>query len=166
MLCQRCGQNEASRHFKTTVNGETRSTYLCSACASMTSSGAGFSGVPFDFDLPALMSEILGLRSQRPGGTCPDCGMGMDELSKYGRTGCVGCYRYFAPALAPYVRRVHGDANHTGRIPAGVAPVMARRRRIEELKGKLQEAVQEQAFEHAAELRDEIASLQAEEGNK
>ncbi|MCL2747309.1 MAG: UvrB/UvrC motif-containing protein [Oscillospiraceae bacterium] len=180
MLCQICGLNEANRLYQSTsASGETHSAYLCAACAggagsAGSSSGAGAAGniggasgfdaefakAPFDFDLPAMMSEMLGLRTHRPGGVCPACGLRLEELSKYGRTGCVACYRHFAPALAPYVRRIHGDASHTGRAPAGAAPELARQRRLEELRHELQECIKSQAFERAAVLRDEIAKLQ------
>jgi protein arginine kinase activator len=101
MLCQHCGQNEATRHYQTTVNGETRQTHLCAACTASTGFETEFQKSVFSFDIPALMSEMLGLRSQRPGGVCPACGLRLEELSRSGQVGCADCYRHFAPALAP-----------------------------------------------------------------
>ena len=164
MLCQHCGLNQATRHYQTTVGNEIHEIYLCAACAGSTGFDAEFQKSTWNIDLPALMSDMLGLRSQRPGGVCPTCGLRLEDLSRSGRTGCADCYRHFAPALTPYIRRIHGNARHTGRTPIGMAPEMARRRKLEALKRELQECIQTQAFERAAELRDEIAKVQKEEG--
>jgi len=164
MLCQNCGQNEATRHYQTTVNNETRQTHLCAACAASTGFDAEFhkSFPSFNFGMPALVSDMLGLRAPRPGGVCPNCGLRLEDLTRSGQVGCAGCYDVFAPALGPYIRRLHGDVKHTGRVPAGLAPEMERRRKLEGLEKELRESIQTQAFERAAELRDEITKIKAE----
>ena len=167
MLCQHCGQNEATRHYTTTMGGETRQTHLCAACAAGTGFDAEFQKTfpAFTFNIPALMTDMMGLRALRPGGVCPACGLRLEELTRSGQVGCAGCYDAFKPSLDPYIRRVHGDVRHTGRIPAGVAPEMERRRKLEALECEMKESIQTQAFERAAELRDQIARLK-EDGER
>lgn len=169
MLCQHCGKNEATRHYHVTANNETQETHLCAACAAATGFDAEFQKTfpaaavfpSFAFGLPAAMSDMLGPRAPRAdGGVCPTCGTRLAELSKTGKVGCADCYDVFAPALTPYIRRLHGEAKHTGRLPGGAAPEIARRREMDSLRQQLQDAIGEQAFERAAELRDEIARRQ------
>jgi protein arginine kinase activator len=90
---------------------------------------------------------------------CPACGIPLGDISQTGRVGCPDCYRHFSERLTPYIRRVHGLAAHTGRIPKSAGEVLYQKRRLSELKNSLQEAVARQEFEKCAELRDEIAAL-------
>ncbi len=165
MLCQHCGQNEANRHYRTTLNNQTQETHLCAACAANTGFDQEFQKTfpTFSFSFPAIMSDMLGLHTpQRSEGICPVCGSRLEELARTGQAGCANCYDVFSPVLTPYIRRVHGDAKHTGKVPGGALPALKRRRQMEALQGKLQEAIQSQSFEQAAEIRDEIARLKKE----
>ena len=90
---------------------------------------------------------------------CPCCGLSLPELSQTGRAGCPECYRHFARSLGNFIRRIHGPAVHTGRIPKSAGGHIAQKRRIAELRNDLQAAVERQEFERCAELRDEIAAL-------
>jgi len=52
MICQICGKNLANIHFKTIINGVSRETYMCSACAAKrrsepTNEGEGGNFMPF-----------------------------------------------------------------------------------------------------------------------
>ncbi len=95
---------------------------------------------------------------------CPACGMALGEVKQGGKVGCPECYRHFAPRLASYIRRVHGIAAHTGRIPASAGERLFQKRRLAELRHSLKEAIDRQEFERCAELRDEIAQLEGKEG--
>ena len=90
---------------------------------------------------------------------CPACGIHLGEISQTGRVGCPECYRHFSGRLTPYIRRVHGPAAHTGRIPKSAGEHLYQKRRLAELQDALREAVTRQEFERCAELRDEIAAL-------
>ncbi|MCL1806725.1 MAG: UvrB/UvrC motif-containing protein [Oscillospiraceae bacterium] len=90
---------------------------------------------------------------------CPSCGMRLGELSQTGRVGCPECYRHFSERLNPYIRRVHGPAAHTGRIPKSAGEQLYRKRQLAELQNALQDAISRQEFEQCAELRDQIAAL-------
>jgi protein arginine kinase activator len=93
---------------------------------------------------------------------CPDCGISLTDISKTGRVGCPECYSHFSERLNHYIRRIHGPAVHTGRIPKSAGGHLVQKRRITELKNALQGAVERQEFELCAELRDEIAALNGE----
>jgi protein arginine kinase activator len=90
---------------------------------------------------------------------CPACGIPLDDISQTGRVGCPDCYRHFSERLTPYIRRVHGPAAHTGRIPQSAGEHLYRKRHLAELQNSLQDAIARQEFEKCAELRDQIAAL-------
>ncbi|MDR0293820.1 MAG: UvrB/UvrC motif-containing protein [Oscillospiraceae bacterium] len=90
---------------------------------------------------------------------CPVCGITLSDISQTGRVGCPDCYRHFYGRLAPYIRRVHGPAAHTGRIPKSAGEHLYQKRRLTELQNALRDAVEKQEYEKCAELRDEINEL-------
>ncbi|MDR1158777.1 MAG: UvrB/UvrC motif-containing protein [Oscillospiraceae bacterium] len=167
MLCQHCGQHEATRFYRTTANGKTQELCLCQACAA----AAGLEGeFPQNFpvflgDMPAILSDMMGLRApagRQVRGVCPSCGANLQEISRTGKAGCAACYTHFQAVLLPYIRKMHGNAVHTGRAPRGQRAELRRRSERTQLEAQLQEAIGAQAFERAAELRDEIKRLEKE----
>jgi protein arginine kinase activator len=83
----------------------------------------------------------------------------LEEIAQTGRVGCPECYRHFSERLNPYIRRVHGPAAHTGRIPKSAGERLYRKRQLAELQTALQDAIARQEFERCAEIRDQIAAL-------
>ena len=88
--------------------------------------------------------------------------------------GCSNCYAAFGSYLIPLLRRIHGSAIHTGKLPAGKFPsgvvkteplkkVQIKTRAkstLSDLKDELQEAIRLENFEQAAKLRDKIRELE------
>ncbi|MBQ8143311.1 MAG: hypothetical protein IJ042_00780, partial [Butyricicoccus sp.] len=91
MLCQHCKPNQATPHYKQTVNGQTTELHLCPVCATKLTGSGTFSGLfsnPFSvFDSGFALSG---------GRTCPTCGLTESELRRTGRVGCGACYDHFA----------------------------------------------------------------------
>ena len=103
-------------------------------------------------------------KSAKPVPTCGGCGLTLEQLRRKGRIGCEECYRSFEQYLEGLLERMHGSCEHRGRTP-GVDPTEARRKReIEEAQVALEEAVAAEEFERAAELRDRLSALSADEG--
>ncbi|MDR0670984.1 MAG: UvrB/UvrC motif-containing protein [Oscillospiraceae bacterium] len=167
MLCQHCGQHEATRFYRTTVNGKTQELSLCQTCAAAAGLDVEFAQKfpAFLGDMPAILSDMMGLRA--PAGrqthhVCPSCGINLQDISRTGKAGCASCYTHFQAVLLPYIRKMHGNAVHTGRVPSGQRAELRRRSERTRLEAQLQEAIGAQAFERAAELRDEIKQLEKE----
>jgi protein arginine kinase activator len=55
---------------------------------------------------------------------------------------------------------VQGTTQHTGKVPKRAGGKLTVKREIEKLKAELHQAVQEEAYEKAAELRDRIRALE------
>jgi protein arginine kinase activator len=163
MLCQNCNQEQATLHYKQVINGESTQLHLCAKCAEETGNSHLFSAekVDFGFGLDSLLSHMLGGRplQKRKVEVCPLCGSSAEDISRSGRVGCAMCYTQFSDMLIPYIRRIHGNTSHAGRIPENAGSEIKKKKQIEQLQNEMNIAVQKQEFERAAELRDEIKEL-------
>ena len=92
---------------------------------------------------------------------CSFCGLTFKDFRETGRLGCPHCYATYAPHLEKLLRRVHGGTRHVGMIYLPPDPSASdMERRLDGLRRRLNRAVESEDFERAAELRDEIRSLE------
>lgn len=164
MYCEDCKQKPAAVHLTQVFNGNITQSHLCEECA------AKKGGFIFDpgnkFSIPNLLSSIFGSScSVDPAPvsqlvTCPNCGMSFYDIRQTGKLGCSECYKVYEIELEPTLRRIHGNSQHIGKIPSRGGEKVLLRKEIENLKGKLQEAVSQEAYEKAAEIRDSIKELE------
>jgi Uncharacterized protein with conserved CXXC pairs len=175
MICGECGKNEAVFHYKANHNGVVTEKHLCAQCADKSGLmsqgllGAGmFSGLA-----NGMLGELLGGMIGNTGsGTvikeaavCPFCGMRIDELMQNGKAGCAKCYKTFRGALSPTIHKIHGNTEHTGKVPEGSHQYIKEQSKLADLKKGLQEAIDKQEYEEAAKIRDEIRAMENERGN-
>lgn len=169
MLCQDCNQRAATVHLTKIINDQKTEIYLCEECA-WEKKEMGLSGEPFSFH--NLLAGILNLSTEEEvishsyseESLCPGCGLDFSEFSREGLFGCGECYKKFQTRLDGLLRRIHGSNIHTGKIPLRTGGAFRARQNIEELRHKLQKAVEREAFEEAAVLRDSIKELEKELG--
>ncbi len=107
-----------------------------------------------------LKAQQPAARKQPPSVACPDCGMTLRDFRQRGRLGCPRDYEIFGAQLHDLLERLHGSARHVGRGPRQDESAVLRRRRLDELQQELASAIRDEAYEHAARLRDEIKSLE------
>ncbi|WP_347861747.1 UvrB/UvrC motif-containing protein [Salimicrobium sp. PL1-032A] len=94
---------------------------------------------------------------------CPDCGLTYQEFTRVGKFGCATCYETFDTRLDPILRRVHsGNTNHHGKVPKRIGGDLGVRKDIEKYRQQLNEHIQNEEFEQAAHIRDEIKQLEEE----
>lgn len=168
MLCQNCGKNEATTHVKRVVNGDTTETHLCAECAQHLGYGDIFSG--FGLNLDDFFGGFLGDTMQKLAAPveqkCPKCGSTFSDIAKSGRLGCSDCYRTFYDKLLPSIQRIHGRIKHSGKqvpVPTKESKNVDDNNgisRLDDLKAQLAAAVENQEFEQAAVIRDEIKKLE------
>lgn len=163
MLCQNCQTKDAAVHLKQIINGEAIELHLCPDCAA----AMGYSDMLGMFQLPfgRIFGAAAGKQSTAPEQRCPTCGFTFSDISHSGRPGCPDCYRFFADRLAPSIKKIHGRAVYTGKIPESAGKGAQNERRLRELKAQMDEAVRQQDFERAAFLRDEIKDIVGKETN-
>lgn len=163
MRCERCGTNEATFHVTQIVQNESRLLHLCEACAG----DLGFAGpsAPANFPLGDFLAQLgeEGPRGgERPEGACGFCGLTFEDFRESGRLGCPHCYSAFEGHLRGLLRRIHGGTQHVGKVYLPPDPEQSdREKRLEGLRRRLERAVESEDFERAAQLRDEIRTLDA-----
>lgn len=173
MLCERCKKNEATVHYREIINGKERKYLLCADCArEMEKSGEiSFSAPKFfgDGELGALNS-VFGSLFAPPRGAhtlseakkCPLCGATFNELVKEGKVGCAKCYDTFQAELERTISGIHAKETHTGKSPAKLRDKLDVKQKIRALERELKDAIRDERYERAAELRDELNTLRAQ----
>ncbi len=164
MLCQECQQRQATLHIEKTENQQKNEFYLCEVCAAKKNLYPGYKA----FNFNQLLSGMLELNQDAPGGAfeqetplrCPNCGMSYDQFKELGRFGCHQCYGTFKERIQPLLRKIHGNLVHNGKIPKRRGGELSIQRKIKDLKTRMQQAVEKEDFEEAANIRDEIKALE------
>src|ERR1700747_77057 len=156
MLCCICKEKEATVHLTQIAGDKMQKVDLCEDCAKTkgVNDPAGFS----------LADLLLGLGAsheieQAAGGVevkCPGCGFTQADFKKAGRLGCPGCYKTFAEGLEGVLKTMHKGTRHVGRVPGALRQTRELSDRRKNLQKKLAKAVEDENFEQAAALRDEI----------
>lgn len=172
MLCDTCGEREAAVHLTQIVDNTVTTMHLCEQCAAEKGVETGASVAKFPLgDFLASLGKSGGAESTAAGMEvpCPACGGTLHDFRQTGRLGCARCYTTFEPHLRDLLRRLHGSSQHVGErytAPVALAPTgapegeAASGRMLGELKERLRQAIQEENFELAAELRDRLKVLE------
>ena len=161
MDCDICGKH-AKVHLTQLVGGQIKKITLCDDCAKE-------KGVtdPTGF---ALAEMLLGKTPSKvvpsapavagSGRKCPSCGFTLEDLRRIRRFGCADCYTTFRDDVNQMLRGMHKGFKHCGKVPAGLMELHERTQRLEELRGKLDQAITSENYEEAAGLRDEIRQIE------
>ena len=163
MQCNVCGANQATVHLTEIVDEQMTELHLCESCAKNKSME-----MEQQFGLADLLAGLSDLGAKNSLETkesgklkCVNCGLTYDDFKKIGRLGCSECYDAFRKYLTPLLKRIHGSYKHYGKMPmAQQAKPVNPQFELEELKLKLQKAIQNEEFEEAASLRDRIKELE------
>ena len=164
MLCELCKQSQATVHLTEIINDQMSELHLCEACANQ--KGAQ---VESHFGLADLLSGLADYgKTSEPEEVstkaCASCGMTYDDFRKVGRLGCADCYATFKRSLGSLLKRIHGSPIHVGKSPARLLkPAKIAKSELLELKRKLEKAIQDEAFEEAARVRDQIRRIEHQE---
>lgn len=172
MVCESCKQTQATVHLTEIVNDQMTELHLCEACANQKGSQ-----VESHFGLADLLSGLADVaKVQEPeevstaSKTCPTCAMTYEDFRKVGRLGCATCYTTFKRGLGGLLKRIHGSPIHLGKSPVGLVKSSKTKTELKseltELRRKLERAIEKEAFEEAAALRDQIRRLEQQEPRK
>ncbi len=167
MICESCGERPATTLIRQVADGRLTQLHLCDVCAHRFGAASlfGLNG-PFSSLLEGLMDAPS---PREPEEKCPVCGATFQDIARSGKVGCARCYQVFRKQLASTVRSLHGTAVHRGKKPSSsglrVVPnarqiVPLENPLLEEKKRLLRQAVEEQNYELAAVLRDEIREME------
>ena len=176
MICEKCKERPATVILTKGHMEESVEHHLCEKCA--------FQSGAFHFDPNQEPLSIQQFLSQWFGSAdpfqaqqqtretnenhleCPICSLTFQKFLDIGKFGCATCYETFREKL-PYVfGKLHnGHSAHKGKIPISFNKVYAVKRKIEEIRTLMNEAVESERFEEAAAFRDEANSLKEQLAN-
>lgn len=94
---------------------------------------------------------------------CPGCGLNYQAFQHSSHMGCARCYSHFRQTVDVWVRRIHGSAQHHGKVPSAVQRTL--RQELGRLQELLSAAIAAERFEEAAVLRDRINALRQDLGD-
>jgi protein arginine kinase activator len=162
MLCDECAKRPATVHITKVENGKKTDIHLCEQCAMQ----KNLFSLSTSFSVNDLLAGLL-----NSGGAalkkadmvndikCDVCGLSYSKFKETGRFGCGNCYKVFGERLNPLFKKVHGNTNHTGKIPNRAGGRIKELREIEKLKRQLDEAIGNEEYEKAAAIRDKIREI-------
>jgi protein arginine kinase activator len=91
---------------------------------------------------------------------CPLCGLKFVEFRNSGRLGCPHDYQEFREELLPLLENIHGETKHTGKTPRRLPQTKQTQSELIQLRKQLVQAVNREAYEEAAKIRDRIRKLE------
>lgn len=159
MKCQSCS-SPATVHLTDIVSGQKKELHLCQQCAENQQLMQ-----KDDLNLPAILQNLIGqhigkLTDELSRLTCPTCGIKYMEFRAEGRLGCPKDYEVFRAGLEPLLQRIHRSLKHAGKVPRNRGRA-DRDAELIELRSRLGRAVDREAYEEAAQLRDLIREKEA-----
>lgn len=164
MNCDECKQNLATVHLTEMYNGQKTEMHLCPTCAAK--KGALMFD-PSQFNIPNLLGGFLGGHNELPGYanappqvSCPTCGVDFMDIRHTGKLGCPDCYQAFVQELEAALKRIHGNSQHTGKIPLRSGEKARIKKQVDDLKAQLQGAIMAEDYEKAAEIRDLMKDME------
>ena len=161
MQCDLCGKKKATVHLTEIVDEQMSEMHLCEDCAREKSVQ-----MEQQFGLADLLAGLADFGKQIKEADkvkleCPNCSMNYDDFRKFGRLGCSECYEAYKTHLAALLKKIHGSNHHFGKSPVRI-PKLTKKKvdDLHELRTQLQQAIDSEDFERAAELRDKIRGLE------
>ncbi|MEM6915519.1 MAG: UvrB/UvrC motif-containing protein [Verrucomicrobiota bacterium] len=179
MKCDLCQTEEATIFFSQVVDGTLQKVNLCKTCADEkgVTDPTGFAladmlegmGEESTTDKPANEDDLL----------CPSCGFSQTDFKKTGRFGCADCYQVFDEGLDSLLEAMHKHTQHSGKVPITFPDLPEGQMKpapeesgegesldkLSELKISLSKSVEDEDYEEAARLRDQISQLESQLGD-
>lgn len=165
MLCEDCNSKDSTVHMTKFINGKKEEINLCDECAKKKE----ISSFENNFSIHSFLASLLEGNTApsvnityKQNKKCPQCGSTYNDFKETGRLGCNICYETFSDMLTPLIRRIQGNTVHVGKVPKRSGASIRLRNELKSLKGKLQQLVEQEEFEEAAKIRDDIRRLEGE----
>lgn len=191
MLCQMCKQKTATVFISAIMNGKNNQMYLCTECAKKFNDMNPNIQMPFPIkdilsniefnedSINSLIDDIKRIEQEEKEkeidllGTeleeeqteselrCSVCNTSFDEYKITGELGCSNCYNEFRNELLPIINKMYKNPSHIGKVPKDIVIDNKSEKEVRSLKEQLNIAIEQEEYEYAAELRDRIIELEA-----
>lgn len=162
--CSRCSK-PATLHITELNQGAVHELHLCESCAHQyLSNPESYDGSESADALAAKLAQVTGEHEleELDRLSCPNCGITFREFRSQGRLGCPHDYVAFERELMPLLENIHGETRHAGKFPRRAPDASQRQYRLIKMRNELRAAIDEEMYEQAARLRDEIQALEVE----
>lgn len=159
--CSRCAK-PATLHITELRHGAVQALHLCEACAR---EYLDSTSTEESLDPAEQLAQQLGQLDddelqEYEDLVCPNCGITFREFRQQGRLGCPHDYIAFEDELLPLLENIHGETQHVGKFPKRSPDSSKRQYELIRMRNQLKTAVEDEEYELAARLRDEIQSLE------
>lgn len=161
MLCDACKERDSVITLTRSESSGVTELHLCERCAAERGIETQVASPK-----PALTDFLLAVQKQLPAAAtdsvrCSFCSSTLRDFKATGRLGCAYCYGAFEASLRDLLRRLHGSSHHQGKPYHVPQPTLdAGATVLAELRDRLRRAVEQELFEEAARLRDQIKVLE------
>ena len=165
MKCESCQKAEAVVHLTDVSNNQKREIHLCEDCAK--EKGVTIkSHMNKDPNFPEFLTQLVESQteatSEEKDLRCPKCGITYRKFRSSGKFGCPNDYAVFRKGLLNLLEKIHQKVQHVGKIPSRVGTHLAREKELNQLREELTRAIESEAYEKAAEIRDRIKTIELE----
>ena len=163
MICEICHIREATARITQVVNLEKKEISVCPECAEkkgLSNPMAGIRKLFGDIYFEKLLKADTEPEKEADKTKCNACKTTWADFKDEGLLGCSECYKAFEGNLKSLLRRIHGSDKHIGNRPANLRDMKVDVD-LNELKKKLKSAIEQQKYEVAAKLRDQIRDIEA-----
>lgn len=160
MFCNMCGKNPASLHYSQVINNKVTELHLCEVCAKKQGISLQKHFSVSDF-LAGISDVEMGVKQNvEKEQLCDFCGFTFSNFKKIGTLGCPHCYTTFEPLLKDLIKRIHGSEMHVGKATEKREVKNELNKKIMESRMELKKAIEEERYEDAARIRDEIKIIE------
>ncbi len=190
MICSKCGKREVEVLIKQVINQEVHNLNLCRVCAEqMGFLSPDTPSITISFSLseaepvrPKKKKNSVRQRREELENalTCAACGTVYGTFRETGLLGCAKCYESFRFPLGAYLQEAQGAESHWGGMSEMFSDIVlakdqtesgtarrtgrtSRNSEIDRIRSEIGEAVAGEAYERAAELRDMLKPLLADQ---
>jgi protein arginine kinase activator len=167
MKCQQC-EKPATFHITELLDGKPQELHLCEEharqylTASPHEPTTAVSGMAAALAQQMAVGQTAEELAQLDQQVCPICGISFYEFRSQGRLGCPHDYVCFEAQLEPLIVNIHGESEHVGKRPHRPAHGSEKRTQLIRLRREMKEAIDDENYERASELRDEIQRIECE----
>jgi protein arginine kinase activator len=167
MKCQQC-EKPATFHITELTGGKPTELHLCeeharqyltSSSSEPAAAGSMAAMLAHQMAVGQTAEELAQLDQQ----ACPVCGITFYEFRSQGRLGCAHDYVCFQAQLEPLILNIHGELEHVGKRPHQPSGGSEKRTQLIRLRRSLKEAVDDENYELASKLRDQIRQTEKDE---
>ena len=184
MLCDRCKKKEATFHKSVIVNGKGFETNLCESCAKEMNLDADFDfSDVFDFGFDSqkrynniaseLFNDFMSLDDfftpnmmflERNTKKCSNCNSTFNDFLRNGKLGCDKCYDEFQEEIRDMLENMDNPTDLDLEIGTELNKIQPSK--LEELTKEFNKAVEEERYEDAGKLKQQINELRKNEEGK